>query len=258
VRAAKQHELNKASQLKQRNLFGAIETEPIFCRFCQRRLTFKHKHLYCLTCDEYFDIQLDKIKNFKEEIKMRSPTSVTTGRVRFSFVKVFKPDDITGKYSITLLIPKSDKATLGKIKAAMAAAKTLWLDKNTGKKLPSDLKHTLHDGDGERPNGGDFGPECKDCWVLTVSSNSKPTVVFSDKSDILDSQELYSGCYGRAVINFYVYDTQGNKGLTAGLNGVMKLSDGEPLSGGVVTDEDWDDGWEDSALPATGTDGFMD
>lgn len=42
-----------------------------------------------------------------------------------------------------------------------------------------------------------------------------------------------------------MYDTQGNKGISAGLNGIMKLYDGEPLGGGVVTDSDWDDGWED-------------
>lgn len=80
---------------------------------------------------------------------------------------------------------------------------------------------------------------------MTVSSKNRPVLVYKDKTPITDVQELYSGCYGRAILNFYVYDTNGNKGLTAGLNGVMKLSDGEPLSGGVVTDADWDDDWED-------------
>ncbi len=104
---------------------------------------------------------------------------------------------------------------------------------------------TLHDGDGERPNGGDFGPECKGCYVITVSSKNRPVLVDRNKTPITDPQELYSGCYGRAIINFYVYDTNGNKGVSAGLNGIMKLQDGEPLGGGIVTDSDWDDGWED-------------
>ena len=90
-----------------------------------------------------------------------------------------------------------------------------------------------------------FGEECKGCYVITVSSNNKPVLVHADKTPLTDPQELYSGCYGRAIINFYVYDTQGNKGISAGLNGIMKLYDGEPLGGGVVTDSDWDDGWED-------------
>lgn len=146
---------------------------------------------------------------------------------------------------MTLLIPKTDKNTIAKIKAAIEAAKTAYLQKHSGKKLPSALKTTLHDGDGERPNGGEFGPECKGHYVMTCSSNNKPVIVYADKTPITEASELYSGCYGRAIVNFYVYDTNGNKGVSAGLNGIMKLSDGEPLSGGVVTDSDWDDDFED-------------
>ena len=180
---------------------------------------------------------------------MANPTQITTGKVRFSFLNVFSPrsiDDGPAKYSVTLLIPKSDKATLAKIKAAMAAAKTAYMSKNSGKKLPAELKHTLHDGDGTRPNSGEeFGEECKGHMVITVSSKNPPALVYSDKTPITDNRELKSGDYGRAVINFYVYDTSGNRGISAGLNGLMKLYDGEPLGGGVVTDSDWDDGWED-------------
>jgi len=71
--------------------------------------------------------------------------------------------------------------------------------------------------------------------------------MYADKTPITEPKELFSGCYGRAIINFYVYDTNGNKGISAGLNGLMKLYDGEPLGGGVVTDSDWDDDWEDDA-----------
>lgn len=176
-------------------------------------------------------------------------TQITTGKVRFSYCSLFEPRAAVAggqeTYSVTLLIDKSDKHTLSKIKAAIAEAKQNYLQKNSGKKLPSELKTTIHDGDGERPNGGDFGPECKGCYVMTVSSRNKPVLVDKNKTPITDPQELYSGCYGRAIINFYVYDTNGNKGVSAGLNGVMKLHDGEPLSGGIVTDADWDDGWED-------------
>lgn len=175
-------------------------------------------------------------------------TQITTGKVRFSYCNLFTPravqDGSPAKYSVTLLIPKSDKATLQKIKAAIEEAKAKYLVANSGKKLPANLKSTLHDGDGERPNGGEFSEECKGHYVITVSSNRQPVIVNADKTPLTDPQELYSGCYGRAVINFYVYDTQGNKGISAGLNGIMKLYDGEPLAGGVVTDADWDDGWE--------------
>lgn len=92
-------------------------------------------------------------------------TQITTGKVRFSYCSLFEPrannnsSDSQEKYSVTLLIDKGDKFTLDKIKAAVAEAKQNYLQKNSGKKLPSELKTTLHDGDGERPNGGDFGPE---------------------------------------------------------------------------------------------------
>jgi len=180
---------------------------------------------------------------------MANATQITTGKVRFSFCNLFEPrsiDDGPAKYSVTLLIPKSDKATLAKIKAATEAAKVAYVQRKSGKKPPAQLKTTLHDGDGTRPNSGDeFGEECKGHYVMTVSSKNKPVLVYSDKTPLTDPQELYSGCYGRAIINFYVYDTQGNKGISAGLNGVMKLYDGEPLSGGIITDSDWDDDFED-------------
>ena len=175
-------------------------------------------------------------------------TQITTGKVRFSYVNAFTPkimpDGVTEKYSVTLLIPKTDKHTLAKIKSAIAAAKELYKQKKPGKKLPTNITTTLHDGDGERPSGGDFGPECAGCWVITVSSKNKPVIVYANKTPITEPTELYSGCYGRAILNFYVYDTQGSIGITAGLNGLMKLEDGEPLAGGIVTDAVWDDDWE--------------
>lgn len=175
-------------------------------------------------------------------------TQITTGKVRFSYCTLVAPKAASQggaeKYSVTLLIPKSDASTVSKIKAAAEDAKAAYYAKNPGKKLPTEIKTSLHDGDGEKPNGGNYGDECKGCYVMTVSTNNRPVMVDANKLPI-DPAEIYSGCYGRAIINFYVYDTNGNKGITAGLNGIMKLHDGDPLSGSVVTDSDWDDGWTD-------------
>lgn len=175
-------------------------------------------------------------------------TQITTGKVRFSYVHAFEPHmDQSGneKYSVTLLIPKRDKQTLAKIEAAIENAKKNFKEKNPGKKLPSNLNTTLHDGDGEKVNGGEYGPECKGCMVMTVSSKNKPVIVYADKTPMTEPTELYSGCYGRAVINFYVYNTSGSIGVSAGLNGLMKLEDGEPLAGAIITDADWDDDFDD-------------
>ncbi len=178
-------------------------------------------------------------------------TQITTGKVRLSFCHLFTPhaisDDEKEKYSVTLLIPKSDKQTKAKIDAAMAEARQKFIA--SGKKIADGCKTSLHDGDGVRPTSGEeFGPECKGHWVITVSSLRKPVLVYSDKTPLTAETELYSGCYARAIINFYAYDFRGSKGITAGLNGVMKLEDGEPLCGGVISDSDWDDDDDDDLL----------
>lgn len=188
---------------------------------------------------------------------MINSTLMVTGQVRFNFVNAFRPKKWTfggdEKYSVTLLIPKTDVATIAKIRNAIEAAKTWYLSKHPDKQLPSDLNNPLHDGDGERPNGGEYGDECKGHYVMSVKSKSKPKIVYSDRSTpIVDPQELYNGCYGRAMINFFVYDVKGNKGISAGFVALMKLSDGEPLTGRTITSDSWGDELNDVDVVANG------
>ena len=175
-------------------------------------------------------------------------TKIITGKVRFSFVNIFEPkkndDGTDGKYSVTLLIPKSDTATLNKIKEAMTDARENFCKRNGATALPQKPNHTLHDGDGVRDNGDPYGPECKGCYVITVSSKQKPVIVDSFRNPITDSSEVYSGCYGRAAINFYGYNANGKKGISAGLLSIQKLSDGEPF-GTVGSADDFADGFKD-------------
>lgn len=177
-------------------------------------------------------------------------TKVVTGKVRFSFCHIFEPSEPQGggdpKYSVTLLIPKSDTATLSKIKQAMAEARDNFCKRNGANALPAKPVHTLHDGDGQRAGGDDFGPECKDCYVITVSSKAKPVIVDAFRNEVTDPAEVYSGCYGRASINFYGYSKNGKKGISAGLLSVQKLHDGEPF-GTVGSADDFDDGYTDIA-----------
>lgn len=177
-------------------------------------------------------------------------TEVVTGKVRFSYLNVFTPKaPKTGgdpKYSVTLLIPKSDTATIQKIKAAMDAAAEKFRANNGQNSLPAKPQHTLYDGDQTRRNGDEFGPECKGCYVITVSSRAdqKPGVYDAFRNDIIDPAEIKSGDYGRAHINFYGYNTQGNKGISAGLLAVQKLHDGEAF-GVVASASAFDDGFSD-------------
>ena len=175
-------------------------------------------------------------------------TKVITGKVRFSFAHLFEPQAPQGggepKYSVTLLIPKSDTATLEKIKAAIAEARENFCKRNGANALPTKPNTTLHDGDGTRDSGDPYGPECKGCYVITVSSKQKPVVVDNFRNPITDPGEVYSGCYGRAGINFYGYNTSGKKGVSAGLLSIQKLHDGEPF-GTTGSADDFDDGYVD-------------
>jgi hypothetical protein len=176
-------------------------------------------------------------------------TFVVTGKARFSYVSIFQPrkseDNADPRYELTLLIPKTDKKTYSAIMKAIDAAAAKGKSK-FGDKWPSKPKNTLKDGDGYKESGDEYGPECKGHWVLRVSSKTRPQVVDRDRNDIIDPTEVYSGCYGRASINFYPFVVPSNKGVTAGLQNVQKLADGEALGGGRTSaandfSADWDE-----------------
>ena len=179
-------------------------------------------------------------------------TKIITGKVRFSYVNIFEPkEDASGgnpKYGVTLLIPKSDTVTVGKIKEAIAEAREVFCKRNGATALPQKPNHTLHDGDGVRDSGDPYGPECKGCYVITVSTRQKPVIVDNMRNPITDPGEVYSGCYGRAAINFYGYNSNGKKGISAGLQSIQKLHDGEPLGGARGSADDFADDFQDDDI----------
>lgn len=179
-------------------------------------------------------------------------TFVKTGKCRFSYVNVFQPrkteDGSDPKYSLCLLIPKSDKKTYKAIQDALEAASAKGKAK-FGAAWPNKPKSPLHDGDGEKSNGDEYGDECKGCWVLNASSKTKPEVVGADREPILDQTELYSGCYGRVTLNFYPFVVPSNKGIACGLGNVQKLADGDALGGGrTKASDDFADDWDDDEI----------
>ena len=99
----------------------------------------------------------------------------------------------------------------------------------------------IYDGDGVRNDGTPFGPECKGHWVMTANSKRKPQVVHvSNLSTELAPQDIYSGMYARVTINFFAFSVSGNRGIGCGLGNVLKLRDGEPLSGGASAASDFE------------------
>lgn len=173
-------------------------------------------------------------------------TKVVTGKVRFSYVNIFRSrafsDGDDAKYSICLLIPKEDKAGLAKIKKAIDEAVEEGIRRKWDGKKPKNLRLPLRDGE-ER---ADEAPEYEGMMFLNANSNNKPGIVDKDLNEILDPDEVYSGCWGRASINFFPYDFKGNRGVGAGLNNIQKLKDGERLGGTRASaEDDFGDGFED-------------
>jgi len=156
-------------------------------------------------------------------------TKVITGKVRFSYANVWEPKSINGgdeKYSVSLIISKDDTKTINEIKAAIEVAKQDGKTKFGGK-IPGNLKLPLRDGDIDRPDDEAY----ENSYFVNANSKDKPQIVDKNVKPILDQEEVYSGCYGRASITFYAFNSNGNKGIACGLGNLQKLSDGEPLSG---------------------------
>lgn len=167
----------------------------------------------------------------------KNPTKVIIP-CRFSFLHCWEPDSVNGsepKYSVSAIIPKSDTATVNGIKAAIEVAKKESASK-WGGKIPPNLKLPLRDGDIDRPEDEAYAG----CYFLNANSRQAPQVVDSRVEPIVDQSEVYSGCYGKISVNFYGYNTNGNRGIAAGLGNIQKLKDGESLGGRAKATEEFD------------------
>ena len=185
-----------------------------------------------------------------------NPTLVITGKARLTFPHLFTPYakelGQEAKYSVTILVPKSDVLTRQKIDAAIMAATQAGIAKSWNGVKPPILATPVHDGDGVRPSDGQpFAPECKGHWVFTASSKQQPQVVDTGLNPIMAQSEIYSGVYARVSVNFFPYNASGKKGIGCGLNNVQKLEDGEPLGGRTTALSDFGD-----AAPSSAPHGF--
>ena len=158
---------------------------------------------------------------------------------RISFANIWEPKAINGgdgKYSVSFLIPKSDKKTLARIQKAGEAAKGEGKARKWSGKIPSNLKLPLRDGDIDRPDDENY----EDCYFLNASSKDAPQVVDRKVNPVLDPMMVYSGCYCNVSVNFYAFNANGNRGVAAGLGNIQFVRDGERLSGKASADADFD------------------
>ena len=165
---------------------------------------------------------------------------------RFSYLHCWEPDSINGsepKYSVSAIIPKSDTATINAIKVAIENAKKESMSK-WGGKIPPNLKLPLRDGDIDRPEDEAYA----NSFFLNANSRQAPQVVDRHVQPVLDQNEVYSGCYGAISVTFYGYNSNGNRGIAAGLGNIQKLRDGEPLGGRTNAADDFESVDDDDFL----------
>ena len=177
-----------------------------------------------------------------------NPTKVITGKCRASYANLNEPKSINGgkpKYSVSIIIPKSDTATIEKIKSAIQAAYTEGESKlkGSGKTAPplASLKTPLRCGDSERPDDEAYA----DSYFINANSDTAPGMVDRERNPILERSEIYSGIYARFSINFYAFNSNGNRGIACGLNNLQKLSDGAPLGGKSNPADDFASDYDD-------------
>ena len=176
--------------------------------------------------------------------KIMNGNRVVTNEVRLSYANVWKPKSINGsdeKYSVSLIIPKSDTETISLINKAIDQAITDGISKFGGKKPnKAALKLPLRDGIEKDDEA------YEDAYFINCNSKTAPQIVDLNRQPITDETEVYSGCYARVSINFYAFNTNGNKGIACGLGNIQKTRDGESLGGGRVSaNDDFGDGEDD-------------
>ena len=169
-------------------------------------------------------------------------TKVVTGKCRLSYAHLFEAfsnnEGQEPKFSTVILIPKSDKKTMKALRAAQQAALENGKSSKFDGRIPKSWQDTIRDGDDE--DVLDKNPEYANHWFMSSSSKTKPGIVDKDVVEILDSTEVYSGCYARVSLNAFPYAVSGKKGVSFGLNHVQKMSDGEFLGGRSKAEDDFD------------------
>lgn len=174
----------------------------------------------------------------------KDPTRLMVGPARLSYANLFTPRAVevggAESYSVTLLIPKTNVTLIKQIKECIEVAtakgiKDVWKGVKPG---PSVFKYPLHDGDEEKPGEAAYAG----MMYINARNSKKPGVLMQQDGAKIpgDENNVYSGCYAYATVQFFPFDKKG-KGVGASLQNVLKTKDGERLAGGPSAEADFAD-----------------
>lgn len=152
---------------------------------------------------------------------------VVTPEARASYVTVFKPKafkDQDPKYSIVLIFDEGTDMTKIKVAVRNAVVEQFGGDKT---RWPKKFKLPFRDG-AEREDTEGYGPGK---IFITATSKSQPGLVNNRLEKIINEQDFYSGCWCRAELIAFWYDTNGNKGVSFSLQNLQKVRDDKAFSG---------------------------
>ena len=177
---------------------------------------------------------------------MAESKKIVLGTHRVSYLHLSEPTAFAGdenskpRYDCTFLIPYNHP-DVARIQAAiheLATAEANGILKGVSIQSPK-FWNPLRDGAewlAEHPEAVEYSG----CYFIKASSTSQPKAFYSDKQEIIDLSEVYSGCYCRGVIAPFAFNNK-SKGIGFFLNSVMKMQDGERLGGFTANPDDYDE-----------------
>lgn len=162
---------------------------------------------------------------------------------RWSFLHIWEPVSINGerpKYSITLVIKKDSPdmdVIRNAIKSVYKNSAAVLMDESGTVPPLATLRLPIRDGDKDRPDD----PSYANCYYINAYSVYAPGIVDQDLNEIKDRNQIYSGCFGRASISFYAFNTGETAGIACSLNNLQKIKDGERYDKSSATTSAFDD-----------------
>jgi ssDNA-binding protein len=166
--------------------------------------------------------------------------NLLTPEARLSFAdSLFEAKSMDGvkfTYGCTLIFDNKHKEFFEKIVRDVVLRK--WGEKGVLAYERGAIKSPILDGNGPQAHSkesGELWPGFGEgTFFLRVNANhdARPYVCGHDRQVPAGKEEVYSGCWGKAVLNAYSWENpSGGRGVSFGIRAFQKFRDGESLGG---------------------------